>query len=408
MTSDAARSLEGAEAAGIGRRLPILCLNFGHAYAHLFMLIYPTVVLSLEADAMGSYGDLLLPATIGFVGFAAGTIPAGWLGDRWSRRGMLAVMFFGLGLGAIVTGLAQTSWQIGLGLGLLGLAASIYHPVGIAMLVEQARPLGRALGVNGVYGNMGVAAAPLLAAVLSESLGWRWAFFVPGVISLATGLLFVALPWRVAAASDERSDAAKSVDLSVLPRIFAYLLASAFFGGLIFNITTVSLPKLIDSEFGGWFDGPLGAGGLASAIFAVAAFTQIAVGWLIDRYPLKPLALLLPALQAPLLVAVILFSGLPSALAILGLMMIVFGEIPITDTLVARHSVAAWRARFYAVKYVLALGVGALAVPVIAWLHDPSEGFTRLYTLLAVMALCLASAALVLPRERRSKAGAAI
>ncbi len=406
MSEAAAPALETkAGGKGIGRAR-VLCLNFGHAYAHLFMLIYPTVVLSLEAEGLGSYGDLLLPSTVGFVAFAVATLPAGWLGDRWSRRGMLAVMFLGLGAGALVTGLAATAWQLAFGLGLIGLFAAIYHPVGIAMLVEQARPLGRALGVNGVFGNMGVAAAPLLAAALSESLGWRWAFFVPGAISIATGLLFLALPWRAGEAAAKGSGQGGALDAGALKRVFVFLLASAFFGGLIFNITTISLPKLIDDQMAGWLDGPLGAGGLASAIFAAAAFTQIAVGWLIDRYPLKPLAAILPALQVPLLVLVVTITGAPALPIVLGLMMVVFGEIPITDTLVARYSAAAWRARFYAVKYVIALGVGALAVPAIAWLHDPGAGFTRLYVLLAVLSAILAFAALILPRADVPRAAA--
>ena len=57
-------------------------------------------------------------------------------------------------------------------------------------------------------------------------------------------------------------------------------------------------------------------------------------------------------------------------------------------------------------KYVIALGVGALAVPAIAWLHDPGAGFTRLYVLLAVLSAILAFAALILPRADAPRAAA--
>ncbi|HSR71139.1 MAG TPA: MFS transporter, partial [Kiloniellales bacterium] len=127
-------------------RLRFLFLNLGHAYAHLFLLIYPTVVLTLEYELGRPYGELLLPSTAGFVAFAAGTLPAGWLGDRWSREGMLVLMFLGLGLGALVTALAGGPLALAAGLGLIGLAAAIYHPVGIAMVVEVPGPTGRALG----------------------------------------------------------------------------------------------------------------------------------------------------------------------------------------------------------------------------------------------------------------------
>ena len=386
-----------AERAGTVR-LRILSLNIGHAFAHLFMLIYPTVVLTLEAQAGGRYGDLLLPSTVGFVAFAAGTLPAGWLGDRWSRQSMMTLMFFGLGLGGLVTGLADSALGFSVGLGIIGLFAAIYHPVGISLLVEQARPLGRQLGINGVFGNMGVAAAPLIAAGLSTAMGWRWAFFLPAALAVAIGIamLFLPQPARGEQAKREVPDAAPP--RAVLIRVLLFLLASAFLGGVVFNATTISLPKLLDDQMRDVISGPLGSGGLAAVIFAAAAFAQILVGFLIDRYPLKPLAMIMPLLQVPVLILVVSLTGWAAFPAALAVMLLVFGEIPITDTLVARYSASAWRARFYAVKYVVALGVGALAVPLVALLHDPGAGFYDLYLLLAGMMLVLGICALVLPK----------
>ena len=62
-----------------------------------------------------------------------------------------------------------------------GLFAAIYHPIGTTMLVEAAgdKP-GRAIGVNGVFGNLGVALAPVVTAFLANQVGWRAAFIVPG------------------------------------------------------------------------------------------------------------------------------------------------------------------------------------------------------------------------------------
>ena len=223
-----------------------LFLNLGHAYAHLFMLLYPTAVLALERELSRDYGALLLPSTAGFVAFAAGTLPAGWLGDRWRRESMLAAMFFGLGLGAILTGLATTPWELSAGLAVIGLFASIYHPVGIAMVVETAAPVGRALGINGVFGNLGVAAAPLIAAGLSTLWGWRAAFLVPGALALVTGVAFLVLV-RGPAAGIARCGPNDPPPASpaLRRRVFAFVALASLFGGAVFSAMSIALPKMV-------------------------------------------------------------------------------------------------------------------------------------------------------------------
>src|SRR3990170_6423917 len=109
-----------------------LFLNIGHTLDHLFLLIYPTVVLAMSPEFGRSYSEMLPLALGGFIAFGAGSLPAGWLADRWSRRGMMIVFFIGIGAASIVTGLVQAPWQIAAALTLMGLFAAIYHPVGIA------------------------------------------------------------------------------------------------------------------------------------------------------------------------------------------------------------------------------------------------------------------------------------
>ena len=106
------------------------------------MLVFPTVVLALAREWDRPHAELL-PLTLGgFIAFGAFALPAGWLADHWSRYKMMAVFFFGIGAALFVTGFAQTPWQIGLGLTLIGVFAAIYHPVGIAMLVAAPTKLG--------------------------------------------------------------------------------------------------------------------------------------------------------------------------------------------------------------------------------------------------------------------------
>jgi len=167
-----------------------LFLNIGHALDHLFLLIYPTVVLAMSPEFGRSYSEMLPLALGGFIAFGAGSLPAGWLADHWSRRGMMIVFFIGIGAASILTGLTNTPWQIAAALTLVGLFGAIYHPVGIAMLVSGREKVGKVLGVNGVFGNLGVAFAALIAGALAYWVNWRAAFIVPGLLSIAVGIAF--------------------------------------------------------------------------------------------------------------------------------------------------------------------------------------------------------------------------
>jgi MFS family permease len=388
-------------------RVTVLFLNLGHLYDHLFMLIFPTVVLTLERDWHRPYGALLTLGTAGFVAFGAGTLPAGWLGDRWTRSGMMSVFFLGIGAAAIATGLAATPLQLALGLAAIGIFASIYHPVGIAMVVEESAAMGKALGVNGVWGNLGVAFAAFTAAGLSELYGWRAAFILPGIVSLATGIAFVLHTRRrrgTASQAARRRQAAVSLSRGAMIRVAVVVLLGALCAGLVFNAATVVLPKLFAEQLGPLAGGTARVGAFASAIFAVAALAQVYVGHLLDRYPIKPLYVVIPLLQAPLLLLIVPAEGWPLlAIAFLAFVFI-FGAIPLSDWMVGHYASQEWRARIYAVKQVMSFGVSALTLPIVGFLHDRAGGFSTLMPLLAALAFAIAAMGLFLPGEPRGAA----
>jgi MFS family permease len=168
-------------------------INIGHFVDHLAMLIFPVVVVALAREWQQAYAELLPLALGGFIAFGAFALPAGWLADHWSRYKMMAVFFFGIGASLFLTGFAQSPWQIGVGVFVTGMFAAIYHPVGIAMLVAAPERMGRALGWNGLWGNLGLAAAALISGALMDWLGWRAAFIVPGVLTIGVGVAFLLL-----------------------------------------------------------------------------------------------------------------------------------------------------------------------------------------------------------------------
>ncbi len=380
----------------------------GHAYSHIFMLLYATVVLALEGIFELPFAELMLLSLPGFIAFGVCALPAGWLGDRWSAMGMLTVFFVGTGCASILTGLAQTPLDIGVGLTLIGVFASIYHPVGTAWVVRHATRRGKALGVNGLFGNLGVAAAALAAGALTDLVSWRAAFIVPGAIAIATGVAFAlfARSGAMATRTTDRVAQAEPARADTI-RMMCVIAVTSMCGGLIFQSMTIGLPKVFDLRLTGLVTGTMGVGIMVSIVYAVAGFAQIAVGHLVDRYPLKPLFSIIFLLQAPLLFLAADLFDLPLMLIAIVFVFLNVGALPISEGVVARYTPVDWRATIYGAKFVIALGVASLAVPMVALIHERTGDFALLFTILGTMALVVAAAALFLPSERRAPAVAA-
>jgi MFS family permease len=383
-------------------------LNLGHFIDHLSMLVFPTVVVALARAWGESYSELLPLAVGGFIAFGAFALPAGWLADHWSRHKMMALFFFGVGGSLLLTGFAQSPWQIGAGLTLTGMFAAIYHPVGIAMLVSGPGKMGKALGWNGLFGNLGLAAAALIAGALMDFAGWRAAFFVPGLGAMAAGAAFLALvpdPGRVPRVS---KSVGLHVDRRTMTRIFTILLIATACGGIIFNSTTVSMPKVFDERLHALTRTNFGVGALVALVYSIAAFAQVLMGTLIDRTELKRLMIGVALVQIPLLFLAANLDGWPMLIAALLMMLAVFGQIPLNDAIVGRYIADEYRARVLAVRYVVSLGVAAVGVPLVAGLHATGGGFRYVFYVLAALAGGMLATALFFPSRNELDAQASI
>ncbi|MGI9310796.1 MAG: MFS transporter, partial [bacterium] len=160
----------------------------GHAYFHMFTAFYFVIVLSLEVEWRRPYHQLLDLWTLGALLVGAFAIVAGWLGDRWSARGMLVVFFLGMGLCSLAAGFASSPFELLLALSGLGLFAAIYHPVGIPLVIRNSGAnQGKALALNGVFGSLGAAMAGAVTGVLADAGGSSLAFALPGAVVALTG-----------------------------------------------------------------------------------------------------------------------------------------------------------------------------------------------------------------------------
>jgi MFS family permease len=368
------------------------------------MLLYPTVLLALEGRWGMSYGDLLSLSLGGFVLFGLGALPAGWLGDRWSAEGMMVIFFIGTGGAAIATGLTDGPVALALGLAAIGLFGSIYHPVGTAWLVRDAKNRGRALGVNGIAGSIGLAAAAFVAGALAQAIGWRAAFIIPGALCATTGaVLLCCMRGGGVAAADRRPE--PEATRNDVVRTFIVLSFTMLADGTISQSITVALPKAFAAGLTGLTDGgTLDAGGFVTLVFLVAATAQLAGGWLADRFAMKAVYVLAWAAQVPLFVVAARASNVPLLGAMIAVNYLGVLSVPAENALLARYSPPQWRATAFGAKFLLALGVSTIGVKLVAVIYDGAGSFAPLWLTLAGCAGFVAAAGLFLPGRLRRTA----
>jgi predicted MFS family arabinose efflux permease len=379
-------NLSTTAAADDQRRLSIGFINWAHAIDHYVMLILATAVIELALVYHRSYAELIALGTPSFIAFGVFSLPAGWLADRWSRRNMMVLFYLGCGAALTAAGLAPDLVVLAVALGVLGVFAAIYHPVGTAMLMEQATARGRSVAFNGVCGNLGVALAAGSTAALIYAFGWRGAFLVPAVVCVVTGLVYLRL------VPDDRHKGVKrgsAPDVALEPWVAATIVALfvliALSAGLVFHIATISLPKLVDERLG--LDVSLmQVGGLATLIFMCGAIAQLAIGRLVERFPLHLLFATVGALQFAGVAWAAYASGPMLLVALAVAMAAIYAQVTVNDLVIARYTADAWRGRVFAVRYFLTFLVSGAAVSMIAYLYGRG-GFDLVLGTTVVIAL---------------------
>src|SRR5580700_6727962 len=368
------------------RRVSIGFMNWAHALDHFVILIYPFVVIELEVVYGRSYSALIALATASFVAFGLFSLPAGWLGDRWSRRDLMLTFYIGCGLSLVAAAFAPSLVWLGVALFALGMFAAIYHPVGTAMILENATQRGRTMAFNGVCGNIGVSLAAGITAALTAAFSWRGAFLVPGTICIATGFIYLWVAPNESRHATKRSASADVVlSTPVAAMIFGLFVVVALSAGLVFNTISISLPKIVDERVGHGISLVM-VGGLTTAVFLCGAVAQLTVGRLVERFPLHILFGISAVMQFTGVVWAAYAGGVSLLFALAFTMAAIYGQITLNDLVIARYTADAWRGRVYAVRYFLTFMVSGVAVSMIAFLYARG-GFDLVLDATAVIAL---------------------
>jgi MFS family permease len=363
-------------------------LNLAHGLDHFVLLIYPTVVIGLELIFKRPYSELIALSSAAFISFGIFSLPAGWLADRWSRRNMMAAFYFGCGVSLIAIALAPNLLVLAIAMFMLGVFAAIYHPVGMAMLIEASGANGRTLAFNGVCGNLGVSLAAGISGALAYWINWRAAFFAPALVLLASGAVYVWLT------PDDRHHANKRVSKPAVPltakvmaMLFGLFLFIALAAGLVFNVLTIALPKIVDE--GMTKDVSLVAiGSIATLVLVCGAITQLAVGRLVERISAPNLFVAVTAFGFAGNLWATYATGIPLMMALAVAVAAIYGQVTVNDIILARYTADAWRGRVYAVRYFTLFISAGIAIAMISLLHK-SGGFALVLGVNSIVALAM-------------------
>jgi MFS family permease len=378
-------------------------INFSHFLDHFMMLIFAKAAFDAGRFFDLAYDQIIFYGVAGFVLFGAMAPVAAKLADRFSRSLLMVVFHFGIGISAILAGMSQGILQMSGAIALLGIFAAIYHPVGIAMILKSNKKIGFRLGVNGVFGNMGVAAAPLLTGILLTVGDWRVCFIMPGIFCIIYGIVFVFALKDEEAYSNEIDTKVKNCFAPNWQRALAAIALSTASGGFIFGAMTFVVPRYFEISLTSISNSVAITGLLASVVYAIASFSQIAVGWLVDRYSPKRILLFMAIGQVTFIYLASQYENWTLFIMMLFAMCFVFGQIPITDTVVSRYVPDSWRGRVLSVKFLLNLCVGASVLPASGFILKTGFEMSFLFVLMSIFAILIALAALVLPKQENEQ-----
>jgi len=351
-------------------RREITFLNIAHGLDHFVLLIYPTVVIGLEVIYGRPYSEMIALTSTAFLAFGVFSLPAGWLADRWSRRSMMGTFYLGCGGSLLAVGLSPNLVTLSVAMFLLGTFAAIYHPVGMAMLIEASQARGRTLAFNGVCGNAGVSLAAGVSGALAYWIDWRAAFFAPALVCIAVGIAYLRLtPDDHHHTGKRQSKPAVPLTAGLAVALFGLFLIIAFSAGLVFNVLTIALPKIVDEGIAK--DVPLVlVGGIATAVLVCGALAQLAVGRAVERITPQAIFLIVTGCGFAGNLWATYAHGISLMLALAVAIAAIYGQVTVNDIILARYTADAWRGRVYAVRYFTLFISAGIAIAMISLLHE--------------------------------------
>ena len=383
--------------------LPDMYINIGHFLDHFMMLIFAKAAFDAGRHFGLSYDEIIIYGTLGLFLFGAAAPLAGWLADKYSRSLIIIIYPFGVSLGAFLCFLSSSPIMLGFSIGVIGFFAAIFHPVGIAMLIRDSNKVGVRLGVNGVWGNMGVAAAPVLTGFIILNSNWQLSFLVPSLICLIFGIAQLRGFKEIDIKEEKTKQKISNGLVEGWKIVLLSLTMTTLAGGFIFGSLTFLIPRIFEVNLSGISVDIAITGLLAGIVYAIASLSQVGVGYLIDRYSPKIILGFVGIGQSLLIYLSSLYIDYALFFVMLMAMFFVFGQVPITDAILVRYVDDQWISRILSVKFLINLCAGASVLPLVSLFLGYGYTFSDLLTILSCLAIFVVISAYMLPKIKDNK-----
>ena len=384
-------------------KLTVTYAALGHLLMHMFAAFYFVIVLAIEDDWKLSYDELLNLWFLGSLLVGLGALPAGWISDRWSRSGMIAIMFIGLGISSLLCGLSGNKVSLFISLSLLGLFCAIYHPAGISWVVNTSKETGKALGFNNIFGGVGIGLGAFFAGVLIEQFNWQAAFMLPGLISLVVGLslTYHLKSGKISLKNISSEQFKDNPEKNQMLKIAIIMLLSITCLSFVYQILQTSLPKAIDIRLTDSLDlSTSDIGYIVAAIYIVSGLMNYVGGILTDKYSEKLIYSIGIVGQGLLLLLIVSLSNY--WLIAISLAIVAFNSsiLPAENLLLAKFSPEKYQSLVYGIKFIVSFTVGPIALIMISRSYDFTGEFGVLYLAFGFVMIIMFLIVLTLPVKK--------
>ncbi len=212
----------------------LLAMVVTHALIHAAGSMNNTLIVELKEEFTLSNIEIGLISAIPSLMTVIFTLPAGWMGDRYGARRLVALSIGMAAAGALIAGFTVTPAMYIVGLILMNLTSTVYHPPAFSYTsrIVEVKDRSKSLGWLNAGGTFGYAIGPLSITVLMGYLAFQWRhvylFWVPFVAG-AFLLVYFLRDMKGAGSGEESGDEeGEQVDevTSLINRDFIMLLTS--------------------------------------------------------------------------------------------------------------------------------------------------------------------------------------